>query len=358
MSVTKSYENLNLYTLQPIELDKLLAKGWFRNGQQMYRSHLILLDEDLYTSINIRIDLRKHEFSKSLRKIYKKNQQRFEVLVRPLRFTTEKQALWEQHRNRLVGCCTKQLVHHFGTNQNIFDTWEVCVYDDKKLIAVSFFDIGENSIASLLGLFDQSYQKESLGLFTMVVEMELAKELNMTYYYPGYVLDRPSLFDYKHRLGNTQRYDWNTKRWRKFDHNYLPTVASETKIRLDDLAQMLDIHQISYKSLWYQFYLWRYFDHFTNNQSLLPSPLIFLIETKDYRTLAVSFDTDTQFYYIAKIAMYMSITDMMQMIDFDEKSLDANFYQVNPTIMEEVYIRSNFAEGIVLYLKAILEAAS
>ena len=39
-----------------------------------------------------------------------------------------------------------------GFAGTVFDTREVCVYDGDRLIAVSYFDLGEQSMASLLGL--------------------------------------------------------------------------------------------------------------------------------------------------------------------------------------------------------------
>jgi len=41
-------------------------------------------------------------------------------------------------------------------------------------------------------------------MYTMLLEMDLAKRLGLEYYYPGYVLDQPSAFDYKLLLGSCE----------------------------------------------------------------------------------------------------------------------------------------------------------
>ena len=78
--------------------------------------------------------------------------------------------------------------------KSIFDTYEVAVYDGSKLIGLSYFDFGQKSVASLLSVYDvtDEYKKYSLGVYTMLLEVVYAQEQDKTYYYPGYVLDKPS----------------------------------------------------------------------------------------------------------------------------------------------------------------------
>jgi leucyl-tRNA---protein transferase len=89
-----------------------------------------------------------------------------------------------------------------SSNKNIFNTYEINIYDHGKLIGYSFFDVGITSMASIIGIFDQSYSKHSLGIYTMLLEMEYAKSMQLKYYYPGYVAYEPSQFNYKLRLSD------------------------------------------------------------------------------------------------------------------------------------------------------------
>ena len=44
--------------------------------------------------------------------------------------------------------------------EDFFDTWEVTVRERGRLVAASYFDCGERSVASLLGLYDRSYYQD------------------------------------------------------------------------------------------------------------------------------------------------------------------------------------------------------
>ncbi|NJL75726.1 MAG: GNAT family N-acetyltransferase [Saprospiraceae bacterium] len=71
--------------------------------------------------------------------------------------------------------------------RNIYNTFECEIYDQEKLIAVSFFDLGATSISSIMGMYDPDYSDYSLGYYTMLLEIEYGQERGFEYYYPGYV---------------------------------------------------------------------------------------------------------------------------------------------------------------------------
>jgi arginine-tRNA-protein transferase len=359
VAINPIYENLKIAkSLSAKQFDKLMAQGFFRNGQSMFKTQLMLMHTELYTSIGIRLDLTKHEFSKSLRKLLKKNAQRFEVKVRPVEFSSEKQELWEQHQHRFVGASTHSLYNHFCyEGYNNFDSWEVSVYDGSKLIAASFFDLGQNSMASILGLFDQQYTKESLGIYTMLVEISLAQKLSLRYYYPGYVLDQPSLFDYKLRLGNFERYNWHTGRWRAYDKNYFPTIATHTTQQLVHLEQLLNDQQIGYAKKAYQFYLWKYFTEFPDYKWLYPSPIMFVIGYQlgyNPGLLSISFDADTQLFFLTIAEVYVPITNMFGTVAFAPDTLNTANYVIDALKVTHTLIEDPSAEVVVAYLKALL----
>ena len=359
MAINPIYENLKIVKkLSAKQFDKLMAQGFFRNGQSMFKTQLMLMHQQLYTSISIRLDLQQHEFSKSLRKIFKKNTQRFDVKINPLSFSEEKQELWEQHQHRFVGASTHSLYNHFCyEGYNNFDTWEVCVYENNKLIAASFFDLGETSMASILGLFDQKYAKESLGLYTMLTEITLAQKLGLRFYYPGYVLDQPSLFDYKLRLGNFQRYSWQSGRWRAYDTNYFPTVATHTTQQIEYLESVLTANQIGFSRKAYQFYLWKYFTEFPDYKWLYPSPILFVVGYtfgQNRGLLAISFDADTQQFFLNIATVYVPVTNMFGTVAFAHDTLNTAYYVVDALKVEHLYIEDSSAEVVVAHLKELL----
>jgi len=77
------------------------------------------------------------------------------------------------------------------------------------LLAASFFDFGRTSVSSIYGIFDPDERTRSLGIFTMLKEIEFARETGRPLYYHGYAYEGESYYDYKKRFGAIEVFDWN-----------------------------------------------------------------------------------------------------------------------------------------------------
>jgi arginine-tRNA-protein transferase len=92
---------------------------------------------------------------------------------------------------------------------------EIAVYKEENLIAKSFFDVGANSISSIYGIFAPEITDRSLGILTMLLEIDFALKNGKKFYYHGYAYEGNSFYDYKKRFHNLQRFDWkgNWEKW-------------------------------------------------------------------------------------------------------------------------------------------------
>ncbi|MFT6708932.1 MAG: arginyl-tRNA--protein-N-Asp/Glu arginylyltransferase [Flavobacteriales bacterium] len=212
--------------LFPEELDDYLAKGWFRMGQTIFTCRFITFEDVLFTTVWLRLTLDGFQFSKSQRKLMRKNQSQFSVISRKAIFNKEKEELYKIHRQRFSGHVAKTLRSSlFGdTSFNIYDTYEIAIYDGEQLVGCSFFDRGEKTLASIMGMFHPDYNKDSLGYYTMLEEIAYGQQQNYEEYYPGYVVPGYEKFDYKLRIGATDFYDEATNSWlpyRDLDHKSL-----------------------------------------------------------------------------------------------------------------------------------------
>ena len=84
----------------------------------------------------------------------------------------------------------------------------VAVYLGKRLVAASFLDVGLEAVSSVYAIFDPAQSKRSLGIFTMLKEIELGRERGCRFYYPGYACHESSPYDYKKQLAGLEWYDW------------------------------------------------------------------------------------------------------------------------------------------------------
>lgn len=197
------------------ELDRRLAGGWFRSGPLLFRAPLLHVDEHLRDLVHVRVRLDVPSESKSHRKLLRRNRARFRTEIQRARVDDARRALYRLTRDRFIGFVVSDLdVIALGDKRDLYDTREVCVYDGDRLVAIGYFDVGRRAVASILGLHDPAYKRHSLGIYTMLEEMELARAHGARWYYPGYVIPGLPGFDYKLRLGAIQFRD-AAGRWRK-----------------------------------------------------------------------------------------------------------------------------------------------
>jgi arginine-tRNA-protein transferase len=86
---------------------------------------------------------------------------------------------------------------------------EVCVYTREKLLAASFFAVGEISISSIYAMFALEEAARSLGIFTILIEIDFAQKRGKQFYYQGYAYEGNSFYDYKKRFYGLEKFDWN-----------------------------------------------------------------------------------------------------------------------------------------------------
>jgi arginyl-tRNA--protein-N-Asp/Glu arginylyltransferase len=223
-------------SLSPEELDVYLANGWYRMGQSIFTTHFLCFEDQFYSAVWVRMPLKDYTFSKSLRKLIRRNYNSFEVRFQPAEITAEKEALYQSYKKDFPGQLAPTLEDslHEGFEGNIFNTYETLVYDGDKLVAFSFFDLGEKSAASILGVYDYDYNKYSLGLFTVLLEIIFCINNNFELFYPGYVVPGNSRFDYKLRIGDVDYFDLGTRKWLNYQtlkEEQVPLIKMEQKLK-------------------------------------------------------------------------------------------------------------------------------
>ena len=322
----------------PEELDTYLAKGWYRMGQTIFTTHFLCFGRTFYSAIWIRLPLQGYQFRKSLRKIHRRNQERFQTKVGPASITPEKEQLYRRYKASFPGILAPSLRDSLldGEDFNVYNTYEVAVYDDNKLVALSFFDLGKNSAASIMGIYDPDYRKYSLGFFTMLMEIDFSMERGLEFFYPGYVVPGYHRFDYKLRIGemeDIEYYDLRTRVWQPYnqlDESEVPLKKMEN--RLDRIQELLTKNNFWSQKLYYPLFeanlfgFWHapYFDY----------PVFLLCSPKVNNTK----------YYL--MAVYDPREDNLQLLRcslFD----DLQFY-FNEAYTDSFDRRKNFIELVVI----------
>lgn len=267
----------------------------------LYKMDLLCIEENLFSVVNIRMNLDGFELSARQRKTIRRVESRFTVTYGHAQPNANKEALYAQHKKRFKGFIHNTLTDYLsaGFQGTVFDTREVCVYDGDRLIAVSYFDLGEQSMASLLGLYDQAYAKYSLGTYTLLKEAEYGKKTGRKWFYPGYILDQASDFDYKLRLGSMEHYTAN-KRWAKLE-NFKPQTTTSFAIReaTKKLKMNLKGLNVPHKSWLYPYFSMGYMGPWSAFFLRLPAPIELGHDVEGM--LVAGFDPEGQGYTLMHI---------------------------------------------------------
>ena len=215
------YINEEFYSIQvaPEDLDALLSDGWRHFGELFFRYSDGVYQKEVRAVGPLRIRLKDFVFSKSQRKILKKNRD-LQTIIRPAEITDEKQALFDCHKTRFKEGVPFSLYDFLSRDPARVpcETLEMCVYENERLLAASFFDVGEKSLSAIYAIFEPTETARSLGVYTMLREIEFARENGKKFYYQGYAYTGNSFYDYKKRFGALEKYDWSGF-WTDFREN-------------------------------------------------------------------------------------------------------------------------------------------
>ncbi len=208
-------ERAEMVHLNPEGLDRILSEGWRLLGRRFVRHNFSTWRRQLCRTIPLRVRLAQFELSKSQRQTLRRNAD-LRVLSAPARFDAERERLFELHRERfhekqattLASFIHSESPHTFPTQGR-----ELEVRLDNELIACSFFHLGLKSVSGTYCVFDPRHSRRSLGTLTMLLELLIAKEMGMEFYYHGYTHDIPSQFDYKLNVNGLEFMNWDTGEW-------------------------------------------------------------------------------------------------------------------------------------------------
>ncbi len=293
-------------SLNPEELDAYLSKGWYRMGQSIFTTHFLCFDQQFYSAIWVRQDLEGFGFGKRPRKLMRNNDRLFRHEIHQGKIDQVKERLYQRYRRSFPGILAPTLKDSLldGEEINIYNTFEVCIYDGDQLVAFSFFDLGADSSASILGVYDPDYRQYSLGFYSMLLEMEYSVSLGLKYYYPGYVVPGYSRFEYKLRIGPVEYFHMETGEWLPYaaiKEEDIPIEKMREKLKA--VQQKLSGSKLYCRVQYYPLFEASLFSFWRANYLDFPIVLNCTPENRD-RPLLVVFDTKHDHYSLVQCSNF------------------------------------------------------
>ncbi len=204
----KQYEYFLATDLRAEELSRLLAEGWRKFGSYFFRPRCPACRQ----CIPLRVQVDEFSPSRSQRRILRRNAE-LDVRFGPLHLSAQAYNLYRLHS-----------MQRFGQRAEIDDfvsafyrpscpTQQVDILEDGVQVGVGFLDQGSDALSSVYFCFDPDRHRLNLGTFSVLREMEHARELGLCWYYLGYYVPGCSRMDYKDRFLPRQHYDWDRRCW-------------------------------------------------------------------------------------------------------------------------------------------------
>ncbi len=195
-------------------MDRLWAAGWRHFGESFFRYNVSMDEEGVKQITPLRLNLEHFHPSKSQRRVLSRNRDLRHEFV-PASLSHEACAMFHRHKGRFKENVPDELETFLSARPGTVpcECLECRVYDGSELVALSYLDLGEQATSSVYGMFEPAHSRRSLGIYTMLLEIEFSRRRGCAFYYPGYATREPSAYDYKKQFHGLEVLNWGTGAW-------------------------------------------------------------------------------------------------------------------------------------------------
>ena len=197
-------------------MDALWSGGWRHFGRLFFRYNRQETEDGTPQTITpLRIRLEKWQPTKSQRRVLRRNEDlRWDML--PVRLDDDLRALFKLHKARFRENIPEKLENFVGDAPEAgpCDCRMLRVFEGSKLLAVSFLDVGLSAASSVYAMFEPEAARRSLGIFTMLLELQFTRESGFEFLYTGYATYEASVYDYKKQFTGMEWLDFESGVWR------------------------------------------------------------------------------------------------------------------------------------------------
>ena len=189
----------------------LMANGFRRSGDQIYRPNCPTCN----ACQSVRVITDEFVPSKSQKRLLKKNKE-FAIEVSN-DFSSNYYPLFETYINTLHtdGSMYPASIEQFHSflKCNLSPQLFLEIWHQGELVSVAVTDVLPNSLSAVYTFYQPSYRKQSMGMYSILQQIELCKTLAKPYLYLGYQIDDCQKMNYKTKFNPYQRFinnNWQT----------------------------------------------------------------------------------------------------------------------------------------------------
>jgi arginine-tRNA-protein transferase len=199
--------------ITPERFDALLAEGDRRTSAALYRHACPTCS----ACEPVRIPIDRFTPSHSQRRVWRRNAE-VRAELGPPTVTERHLEIYNRHKNQRgldpTGVEMTELRYRHYYVRSCVDTQEVRYLIGDRLVAVSLLDLGKGSASSMYHYFDPEESARSLGVYSVLKEIELLKGQGFSWYYLGQWVQGCRSLAYKAQYHPHQRLQGGA--WREF----------------------------------------------------------------------------------------------------------------------------------------------
>lgn len=167
----------------------MLQKGWRRFG----KIHFVPICENCTKCISMRILVDEFKFSKSHKRVMNKNKHT-KVLIQPPSVSYEHIDLYNKYHEYMQDkkgwnyspIDISEYIRSYVDGKSSGYAKEILYIIDDKLVGVALVDVLQEGLSSIYCFYDHDYEEYSIGKFSILFQIKIAKELKIPYIYLGY----------------------------------------------------------------------------------------------------------------------------------------------------------------------------
>lgn len=182
--------------------DALLARGWRRFGEEFFAPFC----ESCEACVSIRVLVADFALSKNHKRVLSKNKNLTLKISKPS-VSAAKIELFNRYHSEM------SLKKGWDYNQTSEERYyrmfvagggdfahEICYFSGRRLVGVAFVDVLKNAMSANYFFYDHAFSSQSLGTFSILKQLEIARERGVAYLYPGYWIKDHRSLGYKERF--------------------------------------------------------------------------------------------------------------------------------------------------------------
>jgi len=206
---SKRYEFFLAHQLSVGEIVGCLDEGWRKFGPYFFRPAC----PDCCACTPLRVLAADFTPSRSQRRVLRQNAD-LRVSFAPLHPDDRLFTLYREHSRARFG-------REVGREEFMLNFYlpscpalQTEIYSGGDLVGAGFLDVGADCLSSVYFFYDPHYSERSLGIFSVLREIEHAKHLGLSFYHLGYYVPGCSTMLYKDLFRPREHFDWGSRNWR------------------------------------------------------------------------------------------------------------------------------------------------